>query len=301
MQTAKHNRYKIRVMGFPCDDVIVEYLGWDEISRMDPPEEIIRKYKDVLNWSKMNLFSDAIADEFPDKVDWEARLSGPPVNITMLFRNKQHIPTHIYRMAMFKQKYYPADGFIDAFCEHIDWEFYATNYAVPNYLMDRYWDEGKFGRHLLANAMVPHEIMSDKCWGFDRECWELAAKCQKLSPDFMRENVRRMPLDTLCQHQTLPEDLILHLKKYESLVPLLSRQPMSEDFIAANMQWLDMGEVCLHGKMSIGFLKEHQHELDWFSLSNNPHYKQNLTAPQIIRDTFGNYVVLAQSMSVTWA
>jgi hypothetical protein len=288
MISCARGRYRIGLPGYVLDDV-VDFLGWQELSRIQMDDDIIRRFHDVLHWPYLSLhLSDAILEEFAHKVDWSVYFaSSPTQDVALLYRLKSYIP-----VTPALRQYYKYPEFIDAFCECIDWAWYATQ-APPPYLMMRYWDAfAKANNALVRHAHIPEEIICAHVNRLSMRDWQDIAIHQVLSSEFIIQHHTQLSPVLIAEHQRMDENAIaLWLMLYPDTTSALSRQAMSDEFIEANLNRLDMDVISYTARLSYGFLQRNINKLKPDLLYQNNSMLAT-DSPIILKDRFNGYVIM---------
>lgn len=283
---SKTNKYRIEITGFPSDESIIDYIGWDIISKWDLDEKIIEHNKERINWDIYSKYgnSDLVLERHADKINMENYFfynKNKTKNINLMVRIKQYIPINIPsdpRMI----NYYDNPDFIDAFHDKINWDLYIINFDVPDYLIERYWnfmDKTK----LVKNQKIPHKCLEQHKLDIN---WNEVLEYQNLDENVILDLQFYLNWDLIFKYQKLSSNFIknnVH-KCYEGWKKVAMYQNLDEKFIEINRDKFDMNLIFRFQNLSYEFLKKYKDQLDADILIQNIHFNKKTRNVRIFRD-----------------
>ena len=73
---SKRNKYKISIFGLGSDEIIVDYIGWTELSKMNLSEKILDHNAKRIDWDAFSRYgkSEYILEKYIEKMDMESHL-----------------------------------------------------------------------------------------------------------------------------------------------------------------------------------------------------------------------------------
>lgn len=234
-------------------DGLAEYLNWDILSMKDLSGDIYVKHKDKINWFRFLK-------------------NGYKKNIIHLLKVKDKLieHKHLFFENDIKKTHYTSE-FASAFPTFIDWNWYAKNVKIDDYILLRNWSKIRINI-ICKYQHMSHDVMIAKKnqikWQYASKLpmdektieelkhyvrWNIICKWQKLSAEFIEKHMDRCNKYAISRYQDLPEW-----------------------FILKHIKWLNMPVVSQYQNLNVEFLRQYIKLLTLDNLLENKNYnKQN--------------------------
>jgi len=162
------------------------------------PYEIIRKYKDVIDWHLLSVyqtFTPEFINEFADYIEWNTVSSHQPLTINTL---REY--TELINWVQFSARDDLTEEMIDIFSNKIDW-FHIKLNDVSDDLLNKYSDKIHWSNVSFTNKerYEVYEANVD---------WVRLSYHETLDEDFMRRNQDRLNWNFLSSHQVMSDEFV---------------------------------------------------------------------------------------------
>ena len=188
-------------------DSIKNIFNWEEISKYDLPIPFIKKYHKYLDWNYISKYSKITMEfmnEFENLVDFDM-LSYNKLTSEIIFKYSEKLDWKLL------QKYTIfTNDMIDEFKDKIDFNLLLSNYnynedTILHILNIHSQDNIK---ELLNTIIINQKISENFIVKFKDINLKLVSKYQKLSNDFIKNNIYKLDLQNICEYQKFDDETL---------------------------------------------------------------------------------------------